>query len=48
MFILRERDQGTGTERARERIPSRLYAVSPEPDLGLDLTNLSRNQELDA
>ena len=26
-------------ERGRERIPSRLYTVSVEPDAGLELTN---------
>ena len=30
---------GGGAGRGRERIPSRLCAVSAEPDLGLDLTN---------
>ena len=29
-----------GRERRRERIPSRLHAVSTEPNAGLDLTNL--------
>ena len=26
-------------ERGRERIPSKLHAVSTEPDMGLNLTN---------
>ena len=30
-------EQGRGRERGRERIPSRLYAVSTEPDAGLGL-----------
>ena len=30
---------GRGRERGRERIPSRLHAVSAEPDAGLELTN---------
>ena len=30
---------GRDTERGRERIPSRLHAVSTEPDAGLELTN---------
>ena len=40
-FILREteNEQGRGTERGRERIPSRLRAVSTEPDMGLELMN---------
>ena len=42
MFILRERGErastsGTGME--RERIPSRLHAVSTEPNERLSLTN---------
>ena len=28
-----------GRERKRERIPSRLHAVSAEPNMGLHLTN---------
>ena len=32
-------EQGRGRERRRERIPSRLCAVSVEPDLGLEPTN---------
>ena len=40
---MRERAQaGEGQregERGKERIPSRLFAVSAEPDKGLDLTN---------
>ena len=43
LFILREREResGGGSEREgeRERIPSRLHAVSTEPDVGLDPTN---------
>ena len=43
MFILRERDReqvGEGQRSGeRERVPRRLGAVSPEPDLGLELTN---------
>ena len=41
MFILRERARvGEGQkERERERIPSRLYAVSAKPNVGLELTN---------
>ena len=31
--------QGRGRERGRERIPSRVWAVSAEPDAGLELTN---------
>ena len=30
---------GRNRERGRERTPSRLQAVSAEPDVGLDLTN---------
>ena len=30
---------GRGREREKERIPSRLQAVSAEPDAGLKLTN---------
>ena len=41
LFILRERvrENGTGAERGRERIPSRLCTVSTEPDVGLELMN---------
>ena len=35
----REHEQGRGRERGRERIPSRLCAVSGEPDTGLSPTN---------
>ena len=35
----RENTSGGGAERERERIPSRLYAASPEPISGLKLTN---------
>ena len=40
-FILRERawKQGRGRERGRKRIPSRLHAVSAEPNVGLDPMN---------
>ena len=31
---------GRGRERGRERVPSRLRAVSEEPDVGLSPTNL--------
>ena len=46
----REPEHRRGRERGTERIPSRLYAISGEPDTGLDLTNpgdhdLSQNQE---
>ena len=46
-------EQGKGQrEKERERISSRLHAVSAEPGAGLDPTNLqdhalSHNQELD-
>ena len=39
MFILRERQRGRERETERERIPSMLCAVSPEPDVRLELTN---------
>ena len=43
MFIYVEREslhkQEGGRERRRERIPSRLRAVSTEPNVGLDLMN---------
>ena len=39
LFWEREREQERGRER-RERIPSRLYIVSAEPDVGLQLGNL--------
>ena len=32
-------DGGAQRERGRERIPSRLQAVSTEPDVGLEPTN---------
>ena len=35
----RESKPGSGRERGRERTPSRLRAVSTEPDMGLKLTN---------
>ena len=34
-----ERESKTGREGGREKIPSRLHAVSAEPDVGLELTN---------
>ena len=45
MFIYFEREResmskGKDRERGRERIPSRLHAVSAELDVGLDLMNL--------
>ena len=40
-FIYFERERvsmsGQGGERGRERVPSRLHAVTAEPDVGLDL-----------
>ena len=39
MYFEREREQARGIERGRERIPSRLGAVSTEPDVGLEPTN---------
>ena len=47
LFILRERqgereserDRENEPGRGRERIPSRVHAVSAEADVGLDLTN---------
>ena len=42
LFILREREHASGSrgrERGRERIPSRLHAVSIEPGAGLELIN---------
>ena len=40
-FILSEKESWGGgeIERGREKIPSRLRAVSPELDTGFDLTN---------
>ena len=38
-FIYLERESGGGAERERERIPSRLRAVSAEPDAGRELTH---------
>ena len=35
-------------ERERERVPGRLRAFGTEPDSGLELGNLSRNEESDA
>ena len=40
--------EGAKRETGRERIPSRLLAVSAEPDVGLDPTNRAKTQELDA
>ena len=44
LFILRERERahkwGRGRKKGRERIPSKPCAVSTEPNMGLDLTNL--------
>ena len=34
-----EHKQGRGRKKGRERIPSRLQAVSIEPDMGLQPTN---------
>ena len=34
------REQGRVRERGRQRIPGRLCAVSTEPHMGLELTNL--------
>ena len=43
LFILKEREWESTSEggagRRRDRIPSRLHAVSAEPDVGLKLTN---------
>ena len=46
-------DGGRERKREKERIPSRLHAVSTEPDVWLELTNheisdLSQNQAWDA
>ena len=35
-------------ERGRDGIPSKLRGVKTEPDAGLELTNLSPDQESDA
>ena len=35
----RKHELGRGREKERERIPSRLHAVSTEPDEGLEPTN---------
>ena len=35
----REHEKEKGREREREGIPSRLHAVSTEPDMGLKFTN---------
>ena len=43
LFWEREREREHSRDRkrgGRDRIPSRLRAVSPEPDVGLELTNL--------
>ena len=34
-----KREQGRGRDTGRQRIPSRLHAVSAEPDTGFDLMN---------
>ena len=34
-----EHERGRGRERGRHRIGSRLGAISPEPDAGLELTD---------
>ena len=39
LFILREQVSRGGAERGRERIPSTLHDVSPEPDMGINPTN---------
>ena len=42
VYFLREKERectGRDRERGRERIPSRLCAVSAEPDVGLKLAN---------
>ena len=41
-----EHEEGSGRERGRERTPSRLHAVSAEPDVGLELTNCEIMAEL--
>ena len=48
MFIYFEREceWGRGRERGRESIPSRLHAVSTEPDMRLDLTTVRSGSEL--
>ena len=38
-LFLRERERRQGRERGRGRVPSRLFTVSTEPDMGLELTN---------
>ena len=38
-LIEREHEQGRNRESGRESIPSRLRAISTEPDAGLDLAN---------
>ena len=39
IYVERERAQGRGRMRGRERIPSRLRPVGPEPNVGLEPTN---------
>ena len=39
VFINREKERAGEEQKDRERILSRLCAVSAEPDAGLDLTN---------
>ena len=36
IYLEREREQGKGREKGRERIPSRLHTMSTEPDVGLE------------
>ena len=38
-FLEKEKESRGGAERDGERIPSRLQALSSEPDMGLDLMN---------
>ena len=39
IYLERQSENGRGGERGRERIPSRLLAVSTEPKAGLELMN---------
>ena len=41
---MRERASRGGTEREGERIPSRLLAVSAEPDVGLQLIKFTNHE----
>ena len=36
IYFQRERERGRSRERGKERIPSRLHAISAEPDVGLE------------